>query len=138
MTFNIDLNGVKNGLITNYHLAADKTREWWGHGTAIIKSGTEKALPYLQDKRIAAISLITVNLILIKLGDMFGELVKFCLPQRSEGQKAFGSVVGIIVNLTTLVGGVAAFAKHGNLPFSQRDIVVISVLTVGAHLLICK
>jgi hypothetical protein len=85
MTFNVDMNSIKNSVIAAYHTASAKVSDWAGRSITIIKTHTDKALPYLQDQRIAVASLVAVNLILIQIGDLFSHLVKKCLPGRSEG-----------------------------------------------------
>lgn len=136
MGYDIDLNSIKNGFYTAYHTASAKTSEWTGRAMAIIKSNTETALPYLQDKRIAAASLVAVNLILIQLGDFSGRFVNNRLPQRTEGQRAFGQTVELIIGLGTVIGGVYAFSKHTNLPFTPLAITGISVGTLAVRTLL--
>ena len=131
MTLVIDFNTVKNGLVTTYHTVSAKVSEWTGRGVAIIKSGAETALLYLQqDRRIAAVSLVAVNLILIEVGDVFGQLIGKCLPNNTDGQRAFHDVVEVSVGIATVVAGVTAFAKYTKLPLNGRMITAISVATV--------
>ena len=131
MTLGIDFNTVKNGLITTYHTVSAKISEWTGRGVAIIKSGAETALLYLQqDKRIAAVSLIAVNIILIPVADTFAGFIVKRLPNNTDGQRAFRDGVEIFVGIASLVAGVTAFAKYTKLPLNGRVITALSVATV--------
>ena len=62
---NIHLTNVKEGLISTYHAVAGKSSEWLGRGVALIKSGIQEVLPHLQDQRVAIVSLVAMNLLLI-------------------------------------------------------------------------
>ena len=127
---NIDLNGIKSAVISAYRTASAKVGEWSGRGVAVLKSGAEIALPYLQDKRIAVVSLIALNLILVEVGDLFSRLFTCCLRDQTEGQKAFGRIFKLSVGLGIVGSGVAAFSKYANIPLGWLAITVISAATI--------
>lgn len=130
MLMNIDFNGIKNAIISAYQTASVKVVEWSGRGVAVLKSGSDMALPYLQDKRIAVASLIGVTLILIEVGDLFGRLLTCCVPNETNGQKGFREIVHFIVGAGILGAGVAAFSKHAKLPLGWLAITITTVATV--------
>jgi hypothetical protein len=129
MTLSIDFNGIKNSILATYHTFSEKTSQWLGRLVGVIKSSSTTALPYLQDKRIAAASLIAVNIILIQLGKFFGFLVEKCFPDRTERQRALRDMVIIPLELGVLIGGVMAFTKYTQLPFNWLVVTAISVVT---------
>lgn len=132
MLMNIDFNEIKNSIISAYQTASVKVVEWSGRAVAVLKSGTEVALPYLQDKRIAVASLIGVTLILIEIGIIFGRMLTYCVPKETNRQIYFCDAVETIVGLGILGTGVAGFSKYANLPLGWPAIAV----TTGATLLV--
>ncbi len=134
--FNIDLNNVKSSLIEAYHTAAAKSSEWTGRSIVIVKSGTEKALPYLQDQRIAAVSLIAVNILCLYIGDLFSRLVTRILPNDTNAKEAFAQAVGVVVGVGTWGAGVAAFSKYTKLPFTPLAVAGISIATLFTHVIL--
>jgi hypothetical protein len=134
MTLSIDFNEIKNGAIAAYHTAAARISEWTGRMITILKSGVEKARPYLtpqtlQDKRIAAISLIAVTMLLILAAEAVNYVVTRPLPQNTEVQVAFRDLLGESAGLATIAGGVYAFSKYAKLPFTPLAIAGISATT---------
>lgn len=127
---NIDFNGAKNFIISAYQTASAKVVEWSGRGVAVLKSGTEIALPYLQDKRIAVVSLIAVNLILVEVGNLFGRLLTCWVPNETNGQKRFREIVHPIIGIAIQAAGVTAFSKYAKLPLGWLAIAITTVATV--------
>lgn len=129
MTLSIDVNEIKNRAISAYHTAAARISEWTGRMITILKSGAEKSLPYLQDKRIAAISLIAVTMLLILAAEGVSYVVTRPLPKKTEVQVAFRDLLGESAGLATIAGGVYAFSKYAKLPFTPLAIAGISATT---------
>lgn len=125
---NIDFNSVKNGLNSSFHSFMTKANDWLGRVITIIKSGCEKALPYFQDKRIAAVSLVAVNLILIELAKLFHRFVCKFLPH--DTPRFLFNVIEVVSGLSVINGGVFAFSKFSRLPLSPIVIGSISVGTI--------
>lgn len=130
MLMSIDFNGIKNTVISAYQTVSQKAVEWAGRGIAVLKSGTQAALPHLQDKRIAIVSLIAVNLILVEVGNLFNQILIRVLPNETENQKAFKQMANLTVGLGTVISGVALFSKYANLPLGWLAVTGISVATV--------
>lgn len=125
MTLNVNLNGVQNTLVTSYHTLSAQLGEWLGRAVSIIKLGSEKAQPHVQDKRIAVVSLIAVNLLLIEVGLFFSKIAGYFLPDN-----AFRDSVGVVVGLGTVIGGVAAYKIYLKLPLSTLAVIGISLGTI--------
>jgi hypothetical protein len=130
MLMSIDFNEIKNSMVAYYQTASVKITEWTGRLVAVLKSGADTALPYLQDKRIAVLSLIAVNLIMIEVGNLFSKLFVSFLPGQTDGQKAFRKVCCITVGLGVVAAGVTAFAKYAKLPLNGFYITGISVVVI--------
>lgn len=126
----IDLNVIIDAAVAGYRHASTKATEWYGRGVTVLKSGMEFAMPYLQDKRIAVVSLVAVNLILIEIGSLVGLALDRLLPIESERQQSVSSAVKFFAGLSILGAGVYMFAKHTKLPLDLRAIALITTLTV--------
>lgn len=126
MSLNISLSGIKNSLIAAYQTAAAKASEWMGRIVVVVKSKTETALPYLQDKRIATVSLVAVNLILFEIG-------KFFVLLRHTRVKGGGDLAVIAAVVTV---GVTGFVKYTKIPFSPLVIASISAIIFVVRLAI--
>lgn len=130
MLLNIDLNGVKNSFIAAYNTATTKASEWMGHGIVIIKSKTETALPYLQDKRIAAVSLIAVTLLVAEFVNLLAYFWNKHFPNDTALKRGVRDFVDVTAGVAMIAGGVAAFAKYTKVPFSPLAILGISAGTI--------
>lgn len=110
----IDFQEIKNGVIAVYSYTAEQVGYWGGKAISVIKSGTEMGLPYLQDKRIAVISLLAVSLLLIEFGHWFNlGLSRFILKNDDQAKR---DRVTFWTGLAIWAAGVAGFAKVTNLP----------------------
>jgi hypothetical protein len=117
-----DIDAIKNTIISAYHSSSDIAGKWMGHGISVLKSGKEVLLPYLQDRRIALVSLISVSLILIELGQLFKLVFERILPNSTERQKSFNRYLQKASGCAILIGGTAFFVKHANLPLRWIEI----------------
>jgi hypothetical protein len=138
MSVNIDVNGIKNSIIAAYNIAYAKASEWMGHAIVVIKSGVETALPHLQDKRIAAVSLIAVTLLLTEVVNVSSHLWNKYFPNDTALQRGFRDVVDITGGIAVVGGGVAAFAKYTKIPFSPLAILGITAGTVVVRAALAK
>jgi hypothetical protein len=129
MSLNIDLNAIKNGLEAAYYQVAAVAKKWIGRLVVVIKSGTENALPYLQDKRIAVISLIVTTLLLCEISNVSSRILQRCVPYKKGLQEDILDGVDILVGIAILSIGVAKFAKYTKLPLSPLAIFGVSVGT---------
>lgn len=129
LTNSIDFSGIKDAVISAYQVASAKVAEWSGHLVVVIKSKTEFVVPYLQDKRIAVVSLIGANLILIELGNLFSLLFTCCLPAKTDRQEFFRDLVSATTGLSIYIPGIMAFAHFGKLPLNNLSIAGISGAT---------
>jgi hypothetical protein len=132
----LELNGIKNGLVSGYHTAANQVGKWAGRAISFLKSGGQKALPYLQDKRIAVVSLIAVNLLLVECASLCRRLLLKYVPGNSDlkDQYRFTAIAALMP--AVIGGGVAAFAKYTKLPLSPLVIAGITIGTVTARVLL--
>lgn len=118
----IDLNVVKNSLITTCHTIVAKASEWKGRGIAVIQSGSQKALPYLQDKRIAVVSLVAMSLILIGIADLFSRVSNWLLNHKES--------VDALVETGIVIGGCIAFSKWAKMPIHPVAVGGIALATL--------
>lgn len=130
MSVNIDINGIKNNIVAAYNVAYAKASEWLGRAIVVIKSGTEAALPYLQDKRIAAVSLIVTTLFLSEIADVVYRLLDNHFPNDTALKRRFRDLAGATIGIAIVGSGVTAFAKYTKIPFSPLAIFGISFTTV--------
>ncbi len=130
MLFNVNIDGIKNGFVAHCEGSTAEVSEWMGRAIACLKSGVENVMPYLQDKRIATIALIAVNLLLIEIVNLSSWCWNTHCPTDTEGKRIFRDLVDITCGLSILVAGVTAFAKYTKLPFSSFAIVGISLATL--------
>lgn len=130
MSSTINLNGVKDRIGVIYHQAKIIASEWKGRIVSILKSGTEKALPYLQDKRIAVVSLIVLNLFLCEIANLSNCFLKKCLPNQTSFQKSMVDAIDTLTGVVIIFSGVAAFTKYAKLPLAPLTVLAISVMTV--------
>jgi hypothetical protein len=128
MPLNIDFNHVKNSLISFCQIVSEKSCEWMGRGITLLKSGADASLPYLQDKRLAVISLIGMTIILIQAGELLGRLAAKCTPRSLIDEKNVDTIREI-VGIGTVAGGVIAFSKYAALPLDRLTVAIISVTT---------
>jgi hypothetical protein len=132
MTVSIDFNSIKNSLTSTYRTVAAKTSEWLGRAIEVIQSGTEKALPYLQNKRIAVASLVAVNLILFRLGTVFHAFFNRYAP--AYIRKNYWHSITLSWYIGTIAFGVAAFSHYAKLPLSPMVITGITVASISLEL----
>ena len=130
MVLNVSFNEFKNEMGVAYQTAVAKVSEWGGRGVVILKSGTEAALPYLQDVRVAVVSLIALNLLLYQvIGGMNDLLSKYC-PDHTDLQRGLSDLVAIGGGVGILAGGVIGFSIYTRLPLSSMAIFGISAATI--------
>lgn len=130
MSFNIDVNRIKNSLAVAWQVGTAKTSEWMGHMVTLLKSGAEIAMPYLQDKRIAIVSLIAVNLLLVETVNLFDCFWQRHCPNDTSSKRLFRDVVDITFGFSVITAGVIAFAKCTKLPLTALAITCISAGTL--------
>lgn len=119
-------------ITTSFGTVRSKVAEWSGRGIAWISATVEQAMPHLQDKRIAVVSLVALNLILIEISELFTRLCTSYMPKETETHMAFQNVFRNGVGLTVQVLGVVAFSRFARLPLSPLAIAGISVVTFYA------
>lgn len=106
--------------------------DWMGRLVTVLKAGNEKATVHLQDKRIAVVSLICMNLILFEIGVRISNyLDQFC---DSQGIKR--DILMISSRIGPIVIGVTAFSKYTKIPFRLPALVGISAVTVVGRIFI--
>jgi hypothetical protein len=127
---NIDLNGIKNGVASAYHTAVAKASEWLGRAVVVIKSRTDLALPYLQDQRIAAVSLVAWTLLLCEVVNGLSYGLNKISPDQTPTQRAMRDLIDIVGGISILAAGVIGFAKYTKIPFPPLAILGISAGTV--------
>lgn len=130
MNSSINFNTIGSGLKNGFNRAVDASSVWMGHCVVMIKAGYETALPYLQNKWVAAISLFAVTLLLIELGQLFVRYARKCYPDDAAGKTTYNHVIDITLGMGTICAGVFAFSKYGKLPLNALTIIVISCLAV--------
>lgn len=142
MTSNIDLNGIKTSLAGAYQRVAAKSSEWFGRLVTVLQSGTEKAIPYLQEPKFAVISLIAVTLLLCSLSNVFSRLWNKCCPaddlreEKITWRTPVNNVGDVIIGAGTIVAGIIAFTRYTKLPLSLSIIAGISVQTTLFYVMI--
>jgi hypothetical protein len=134
MPVSIDFNSIKSSLASAYRTVAATTSEWLGRAIVVIQPGTEKALPYLQDKRIAVASVVAVNLILYRVAIVFVDFVSYHFSSKYI-RKCYVDTINTSLFIAALAVGVIAFSQYAKLPLSPLVIAGIS-LTSSCLLLI--
>jgi hypothetical protein len=124
-----DINVIKTLAVSACVAGYSTAVEWAGRAVAVVKSGNEAALSYLQDKRIAAISVIAFSLILIEIGQGASYLLNRIGPNTTDRQKSVLRVVDAVAGLGILTGGIAFFVKHANLPLGWQTVTGITSAT---------
>ena len=117
MSGNIDLSRIKNDVVYAYRVVAATVNQWMGRAVSIIKSGLEKATPYMQDKRIAAISLIALTLLLSEFVNLLSYFLHKHFPNDKDWQCGIRDVIDIAGGIAIIAAGVNTFAKHTKIPF---------------------
>lgn len=117
-----------------YHLVSNKISEWAGHAITVIKSGREATLPYFQDKYLAVVSLVAMNLFLIEIASPLSGFLDRKIADDSEGKKLFKLGVQATVVTGIIGGGVVGFAQATQLPLSKSIITAISLATLCVRL----
>jgi len=135
---NFDIGLIKNSIRSAYNTVSAKAAEWMGRTISITKSGREVVLPYLQDQRIAAVSLVALSLILIEISELTQKVLQRFLPNQTDGQQQFGDIVCLFSGLGVLGGGVTAFSRSANLPLRWTVIAGITAATVYARANFCS
>lgn len=128
---NVDLNEIKNHIVSFCSAAAEKIVEWSGHVVTLLKSGTYAALPYLQNKWLAAISLIAVTLLLIEVGHLFNSILSYFNSKPKDGEEGypFTNRVRLCIGTSVVTAGVAAFSIAAKLPLQWYVIAGITAAT---------
>ncbi len=126
----LNITEIKNGLDAAYQIAYHKASNWMGRGVVMWKSGLERGLPYLQDKRIAVISLIAINLIVIQMTIFFEPLLRRVMPQQTDRQKKIYEVVSIISGIGILIASNVGFVNYTKIPLRGEVITGITVATL--------
>lgn len=127
---NVEPTGTQNVVITACQVAYRKVAELSGRGIAILKSGSDTILPYFQDRRIAIVSLIAINLILIEIAHLFTFHLGSYLPNESKKQKNIKRAFEISLGLSMVALGVVAFVKFTNLSVSWLSVAGITIATL--------
>lgn len=131
MTLNVDFNGIKTVLASAYQASATQANKWIGYSVAIIKSGIETALPYLQDKRIAAVSLIAVNFFLCECANISHYFLHKYFPNDTSLKRSIRDGFDVVGGIAIVAVGVTAFARYTKIPFSPLAILGISLGTIA-------
>ena len=129
MTLNVSLKSIRNDFTLTYNKFASEMSQWAGYTVSIIKSGLESAKPYVQDKRVAVVSLIGVNLLLVGCANLCSSLINR-LPQNTVFGECCVDFLDFAMGISIIVGGVAAFSKYAQLPLSIPMITAISLATI--------
>lgn len=130
MDLNINVNTIKDGVRYGFNAVVDKTSVWLGRAVAMIKSGCDTSLPYLQNKWIAAVSVFAVTTLFTGVGLLLAHYAKKCYPDDVKGKQVFDHASDIILGVGTVVGGVFAFSTYGKLPLRAITIAMISVFSI--------
>lgn len=126
MTIQLTMTSVKDSAINAYRLIASRTNEWMGRAIVILKSGRDSVVPYLQDSRIAVVSLVFFTLFAFQLGDKVYDLCESRLPRKQPIWEAISSLTGISV----IVGSIAGFSRVAQLPLSRLAIAGTAIGTI--------
>lgn len=118
-----------------YHLISNKVSEWTGRAIIVLKSGREAALPYFQDQRVAVVSLVIANLLLLEIAAPFTRYLERKL-NGSDEEKVLKLGLQAIVITGIIGGGIIGFTKFAQLPFSKWTIVGISFATLSVRMAI--
>lgn len=107
-----------------------QTKEWLGRGWTSLKSGQ-----FLQDKRVAAISLIVVTILLFKIGlylaEAAADFIEFHVDHDEDDMSAAAACISFG---GCVLGGVALFSKVTHSPLSKLAIAAITLATCAAML----
>lgn len=126
----MNTNEVNNVSYTCYPF--EKASKWWkGYCVENVKTSNEKVISYLQDKRIAVISLIAINLLLFEAAGYFSNLVSKYANSRQDNS---GMMPQVGTFFGTLAIGVFMVAKFSPLPLNGLAITAISIATLAARL----
>lgn len=121
MELKIDLNQIKNDFTNAFGKLKSTVGEWTGRLVTVLKAGSEKATVHLQDKRIAVVSLVALNLILLEIGIKLSNYV----PELFEDDWK-NEAVAISCGLSPMIIGTAAFTKYAKLPLHPLVVAGIS------------
>lgn len=126
MSLSIGLKGIKSSLDTFSNALYANRGEWMGRAVSLIKHGVKNLLSSLQDRRIAAISLVIATIISIEICEVVVHYAEKYHPFKKDYAKIFGFNMGLI----SFAGGVYAFAKITKLPLASYTIIGISATTL--------
>lgn len=86
---------------------AAKASEWAGRAVVSFK----QSLGYLQDPRIASMSIFSINFLIIEAATRIGRLLAFFLPNKTVGQRNIKYVLLFPVTCGLVIAGNIVFLK---------------------------
>jgi hypothetical protein len=143
MGFNIDLQTVQKGFKDGFEIASQKGGEGWNKATQkggewlkkaidVLKTGNDRAIPYLQKNQVvAAAAFFCATLIILELSIRLGSLASKAIAKeskvlRQQVDTSLTIIFGVLFS-TALI----TYVNRANLPLSWFSMSVLALIAFG-------